>query len=102
MRRWLLVVFATSFSFAQAPPPATGAGRPQTLGRVTSVQIITSGAELRTATGAMRVTALTDSIIRVRVAPGGKFPVDHSFAVLAEDAAALKPTSTPRVNTTPD
>jgi alpha-glucosidase len=53
--------------------------------------------ELRTATGAMRIEAVEDSIIRVRVAPGGVFPRAHSFAVVPEAIAAMKPSSTPRL-----
>ena len=45
---------------------------------------IKSGVEVRNDTGVMRVTAITDSIIRVRIARGGRFPEEASWAVPAE------------------
>ena len=53
------------------------------------------GIELRRGTLLMRVTALTDSIVRVRVARDGTMPEDASWAVLpAMRAASVKVTPT--------
>ncbi|MGN6620513.1 MAG: glycoside hydrolase family 31 protein [Sphingomonas sp.] len=49
------------------------------------------GIEVRRGDTVMRVTALTDDILRVRIARGGTFPEDASWAVLpAMRAAAVK------------
>ena len=49
------------------------------------------GIEVRRGDTLMRVTALTDDILRVRIARGGTFPEDASWAVLpAMRAAAVK------------
>ncbi len=54
------------------------------------------GVELRTATGAMRLTALTDGLVRVRVAKDGVYPEDASWAVSAAlRKQAVKVTATP-------
>ena len=44
------------------------------------------GIEVRRGDTVMRVTALTDDILRVRIARGGTFPEDASWAVLPGDA----------------
>jgi hypothetical protein len=91
--------FAINLAQAQGVAPRgarQAAGEWQALGRVSSAREIAGGVELRTATGAMRIDAVEDSIIRVRVAPGGVFPPVHSFAVLPEAMAVMRPSSTPK------
>lgn len=56
----------------------------QALGNVTKVQKIGNGIEVAAGKSSVRITALTDSVIRVRVARDGRFPEDHSWAVLPE------------------
>ena len=56
----------------------------QEVGNVTAVQPLPGGAELRTERGVVRVVAVNDSVIRVRVATDGNFPADFSWAVLPE------------------
>jgi alpha-glucosidase len=54
------------------------------------------GVELRTATLSLRVTALTDTIVRVRIGRGGRFDEDASWAVPAAARAqhvAVAPTA---------
>ena len=46
----------------------------QAIGNVTAIQPLPGGVELRTANAAVRVVAVTDSVVRVRVAPDGTFP----------------------------
>ncbi|SDA20111.1 TIM-barrel domain-containing protein [Sphingomonas sp. NFR15] len=54
------------------------------------------GVEIRTATTATRLTALTDGLIRVRIAKDGKYPEDASWAVpAAVRRQAVKVTATP-------
>jgi len=74
-----LLLVAAAGSAAAAPP----AHRPD-------------GIELRTPTLAMRVTALTDTILRVRIGRGGRFDEDASWAVPAAVRArhiAVTPTA---------
>ena len=61
------------------PPPATP---------------LKNGAELSNGSETIRVTALTDTILRVRIGRGGAFPEDASWAVSAETrrkSAAVEP-----------
>jgi alpha-glucosidase len=50
---------------------------------VTSFQHQRDGVEIKTASTSLRITALRDDILRVRIAPGGAFPEDSSWAVLS-------------------
>ena len=45
---------------------------------------LANGAEANNGSGTLRVTAITPSILRVRIARGGQFPEDASWAVLPE------------------
>lgn len=54
----------------------------QSVGAVSSVQQIQNGAELRAGAAAIRITLLSSSVVRVRYAPHGTFPPDHSWAVV--------------------
>jgi len=81
---FLLFSFSTVF----------GSDQPwQSIGPVTQVKKLSNGVELQAGKAAIRVTATSNSIIRVRVAPGGVFPADRSWAILPE---ALP--EAPRVN----
>src|SRR4051794_11394767 len=54
------------------------------------------GIEANDGSATIRVTALTDSILRVRIARRGPFPEDASWAVAAEvrrQSVAVRPTS---------
>ncbi len=52
---------------------------------------LANGAELHRGALVMRVVALRDDIIRVRIGPAGTLPEDASWAVLAEARAAIAP-----------
>ena len=54
-----------------------------TLEAVTSFQRLRDGVEIKAGSASLRVTALRDDILRVRIAPGGAFPEDSSWAVLS-------------------
>jgi alpha-glucosidase len=56
----------------------------QAVGRVTATHALPNGVELRAGSALVRVLAVTQSIVRVRVSPDGKFPKDESWAVLPE------------------
>ncbi len=56
----------------------------QAIGPVTSVKPSADGVEVQAGRALVRVTALSPSVIRVRYAPNGKFPPDHSFAVVPQ------------------
>src|SRR5258708_18428348 len=49
---------------------------------VTGSQPLRDGIEIQAGTASLRITALRDDILRVRVAPGGALPEDASWAVL--------------------
>jgi alpha-glucosidase len=53
------------------------------LAAVTSFQPLRDGIELKAGTANLRITALRDDILRVRISPGGAFPEDSSWAVLS-------------------
>jgi alpha-glucosidase len=54
---------------------------------VTDTRPLTNGVEIRSGEGIMQVTALRDSVLRVRAAPNGSLPEDASWAVLPESRA---------------
>ena len=54
-----------------------------TLEAVTSFQPLRDGIEITAGPATLRITALRDDILRVRVAPGGALPEDSSWAVLS-------------------
>jgi len=54
-----------------------------TLAAVTSFQPLRDGIEITAGPATLRITALRDDILRVRVAPGGALPEDSSWAVLS-------------------
>jgi len=62
----------------------------RSLGNISSVTVLPQGVELVTATGRLRVTALSPNVLRIRNAQAGTFPPEHSFAVLA-DAFPMAP-----------
>jgi alpha-glucosidase len=79
MFSWLLVVLLPLSCFAW-----------DNVGAVTDVQALPNGVELRAGQIAVRVTAVSDSVIRVRYARDGKFPDKVSFAVVP-DAGFVAP-----------
>ena len=98
----LAVILAWLFTL---PAPAEGW---QEIGNVTAIEPIPGGAELRTEKAAVRVVAVNDAVVRVRVAPDGSFPGDFSWAVLPQalrapaavrldDAGAAVEFSTPQL-----
>src|ERR1700694_2473519 len=61
------------------------------LGNVQHVEVLPEGVELTAGAAKVRITAFRDGIVRVRVAPQGKFPEDFSWAVIqAPQPPAIK------------
>ena len=58
------------------------------LGNVQHVEKLADGVELTAGTAKVRITAFRDGIVRVRVAPLGKFPQDFSWAVIEAPATS--------------
>jgi len=54
----------------------------QHLGKVLAVEKLKDGVELTAGAAKVRVTAFSDGVFRVRVAPNGTFPKDFSWAVI--------------------
>ena len=81
-RQRLLIVFVVIA--AVVSPSVIGAAASQsgaTLDAVTSSQPLRDGIEIQAGSATLRITALRDDIIRVRIAPG-PLPEDASWAVL--------------------
>ena len=79
---WLfgLAIVATS----SAPAQTAAASQPSTtIEAVTSSNPLRDGIEVQAGSATVRITALRDDIVRVRIAPG-TLPEDASWAVLAE------------------
>src|SRR5256885_9437786 len=60
----------------------------ESLGRVTATRRLPNGIELTAGKAKIAVTAVNDSVVRVRVAPTGTFPKDTSWAVLPDGLSA--------------
>jgi alpha-glucosidase len=74
-----IVTLALGYAPAQttvATPPAT------TLEAVTSSHALPNGIEIQTGAATVRITALRDDIVRVRISADGALPEDASWAVL--------------------
>src|SRR5947208_12820591 len=65
-----------------ALPALAATGGWQSLGNVSAVEALPQGAELRAGAARVRVLAQSPNVVRVRYAPKGSFPPEHSFAVL--------------------
>ena len=62
--------------------PVLAADHWQALDNVTAVKQIPLGVEVNAGAARVRLEAVTPDIIRVRYAPNGNFPPDHSFAIV--------------------
>ncbi len=70
----------------------------QPVGNVRGVKALPHGVELTGGRALVRIIALTPSVVRVRYAPDGVFPPEHSFAVVAD--TGFKPPATELKETT--
>ena len=69
----LFAAFVFALSIVAAPAATASA-----------VKALPNGIEASNSAATIRITALTDNILRVRIAPGGQFPEDASWAVPRE------------------
>ena len=117
--RWLLLLLATLLAESRrrpagAPQPCTPARATESpvteLARVTASRTLPNGLELQAGAGALRITALSDDIIRVQ-ATVGAIPPDSSLGGAARLARPAGPvrhdaagfaTATLRVSVAPD
>ncbi|MFQ5776595.1 MAG: glycoside hydrolase family 31 protein [Terriglobia bacterium] len=61
----------------------------QHVGDVTDIQILPNGVELQAGQVSVRVLAVGESVIRVRLAPDGTFPPDHSWVILPGSTSTI-------------
>jgi alpha-glucosidase len=94
MTRTLFLIAATAVALALSGP-RSAAAQPAT--PASELRSLPNGIEMGNATAIVRVTALTDSIIRVRMGRAGKLPEDASWAV----PTAVRREAVP-VRSTPD
>lgn len=66
----------------QASEPTSASVRCSRLGSITRVMNLPDGIEVHSGDAIMRVEALRDDVLRVRVTPDGRMPEDASWAVL--------------------
>ena len=81
-----------AFAFATAVLSAPVIAQPVQAAAASGIRALPNGVEASNGEATIRVTALTDSVVRVRVARGGKFPEDASWAVAAQIRRQSVPT----------
>src|SRR5690348_1334658 len=85
--RWLVVLL---FAVVVTDPRLTHAQTPETSQSALTIDAVTSsepqhdGVQIHSGSATLRITALRDDIVRVRIAPGAELPEDASWAVLSE------------------
>jgi alpha-glucosidase len=84
-RRSWIVFFGMITALSALAIAQTPASEPVvTLDTVTNSQPLHDGIQLQSGPAIVRITALRDDIIRIRMAPGSELPEDASWAVLSE------------------
>ena len=78
-----------SLALLSFAPWALAAGW-QPVGNVSKVAVLPDGVELAIGAAKLRIVAISPNIVRVRYAPQGAFPPDHSFALVTADRKAPK------------
>src|SRR5712692_342431 len=83
-QRFLVLFFGTAaVALISAQAQTSSASRPRiVVETITGSQSLRDGIEIQAGTASLRIIALRDDILRVRVAPGGALPEDASWAVL--------------------
>ncbi|HEX3354040.1 MAG TPA: TIM-barrel domain-containing protein [Terriglobales bacterium] len=77
-----VVLFGAGIASGSGQAQTAAASQAVTLDAVTNSQTRRDGIDIQAGPASLRITALRDDILRVRVAPGGTFPEDASWAVL--------------------
>src|SRR5947209_5139112 len=78
---FILVALITGTAWAQTPADASPTIN---IDAVSSAQPLRDGIQIQSGPGVLRITALRDDIIRVRVSPNSALPEDASWAVLSD------------------
>ena len=83
--RLLVVLLEIAVAALSSAPAQTAAASPPstTLDSVTGAQALRDGVELRAGSASLRITALRDDIIRVRISAESTLPEDASWSVLS-------------------
>jgi alpha-glucosidase len=83
-RRFLLLFFwIATIAFSRTSAQTAVASQPSLeIGAITSSESLHDGVEIKAGAASLRITALRDDIIRVRISPDGAFSEDASWAVL--------------------
>src|SRR6266567_2762636 len=83
-QRFRVLFFGTAaIALISAQAQTASASRPRiSVETITGSQSLRDGIEIQAGTASLRIIALRDDILRVRVAPGGALPEDASWAVL--------------------
>ncbi len=81
--RFLVLLFAIA-ALLSASAPAQTAAVGTALEAVTGSHPLPNGIDLQAGSATLRITALRDDIVRVRISPNGTLPEDASWAVLPE------------------
>jgi alpha-glucosidase len=83
--RTLLAFLAVIVALVHVPAQTAAPSQPAvTLEAVTSSHPLRDGIELQAASATLRITALRDDIVRVRISPDSNLPEDASWAVLPQ------------------
>ena len=84
-RRFVLTVLGTTAAVAGAWAQTTAASRSTvTLDAVSASEPLRDGVQIQAGPAVMRITALRDDILRVRISPNSALPEDASWAVLSD------------------
>jgi alpha-glucosidase len=79
----LTFCFSVAIALIPAQAQTRVASQPITIEAVTSSQPLRDGIDIKAGPASLRITALRDDILRVRITLGSKFPEDASWAVLS-------------------
>ena len=82
--KFLLFCFGAAIALGSAQAQTAATSQPGvTLEAVTGSKPRRDGIDIQAGSASLRITALRDDILRVRIAPGSTFPEDASWAVLS-------------------
>src|SRR5215472_14584426 len=82
-RRFVLVWIGIA-ALASAGAQSSSSQAPVMVDAVTASEVLQDGLQIQAGPAALRITALRDDIIRVRISPSATLPEDASWAVLPE------------------
>ncbi len=89
MRRTSRYLLGVILVVAVVSLPAFSSGW-QHVGKVTGVERLPNGLELKSGRTSVRVLAVSESAIRVRLAPEGTFPPEYSWAIVSSSAPTVQ------------